>query len=148
MRLITSCQRAARVIGVTLLGLIPLAGCTHSSASLTTSRAQPTPASTAPPFTRADASRLDKSLAKGSEASVRSAVALPARQALSSSAVKQLAAVGPVTFDQDTFRFIDARDATIAGKVAYPPAGEPASWTFTLFYTGHAWLIADAEPTR
>jgi hypothetical protein len=134
------CRGATRAVGVALIGLVLVAGCTHSSS----------PAASKPPprFSPADTTRLNRSLASGTESTVRSAIAMPAGQRLSASAARELAAVVPITFNQSSFHLLDNRDATIAGQAAHPPAGAPAKWTFMLFYTGTAWVIADAEPVR
>jgi hypothetical protein len=51
------CRGATRAVGVALIGLVLVAGCTHSSS----------PAASKPPprFSRADATRLNRSLASG-----------------------------------------------------------------------------------
>jgi hypothetical protein len=134
------CRGATRAVGVALIGFVLVAGCTHSSS--------PEASKPPPRFSPADATRLNRSLASGREPTVRSAIAMPSGQRLSASAARELAAVVPITFNQSSFHLLDNRDATITGQMAHPPAGASAKWTFTLFYTGAAWVIADAEPVR
>lgn len=104
------CRGATRAVGVALIGLVLVAGCTHSSS----------PAASKPPprFSRADATRLNRSLASGREPTVRSAIAMPAGQRLSASAARELAAVVPITFNQSSFHLLDT-----AGAVQAKPGG-------------------------
>jgi hypothetical protein len=145
----SSFGRGAWLIGGAAATLA-LSGCGHSSAQggSTTARAHVSAAPTAPPFTSTDANRLSRNLTAGSPVSVRSAIAMPAGQALSPSAAAQLSALGTVTFDESTFRVIDARDATVVGRVQHPPAGQTATWTFVLSYVDGTWKISDAEPRQ
>ncbi|MCW2904518.1 MAG: hypothetical protein JWO67_6783 [Streptosporangiaceae bacterium] len=102
----------------------------------------------APPLTSQRADKLSSDLAAGSEAPLRDALAVPSGQSLDPAAASQIAALAPIRFDAATFHKIDAQNATVIGTVTHPPAGQPATWTFTLTFAGGAWRVVDGGPTK
>jgi len=123
----------------------------HASAAGPTSAATgpgPAAGSTPAPLNSSQASVLAKNLAAGTDTGLRAAIVLPSGQPLDTAAAAQLQAAGPITFAPGTFHRLGARDATVAGTMAHPPAGQPARWTFTLAYVGGQWKVLDAEPAR
>lgn len=139
---------ARPLIAAAILALL-LSGCAHSGGhGVKTAGAQVSTTPTAPPLTASGARTLSRNLTAGNSGGLRSAIAMPAGQSLAPAAASQLAALGTVTFDQSTFRAVDARDATVVGRIQHPPPGDPATWTFELSYVDGTWKIADAEPRR
>ncbi len=122
--------------------LVAAGGSSHHASS-----AGPTPTVTpAPPFTPGAAAALAASLAAGNDASLRKAVAIPARQQLDPHAAAELRALTPISFDLATFRASDATNATVDGVIAHPRVRQTARWTFMLVYVDGRWKLLDAEP--
>jgi hypothetical protein len=99
------------------------------------------------PLTGPIASSLASRLVAGTEASVRSALAISGGQTVDPTAVRQLAALRSITFDLATVRYIDPQTATVTGHVAHPPAGTSAVWTFTIAYVSPDWKLIDGKPS-
>ncbi|MBL7495922.1 hypothetical protein I6A84_44020 [Frankia sp. CNm7] len=104
--------------------------------------------STAPPLTQQQGSALSTRLASGSEDDLRSAMGIPPGQVLDPAALAGLREAGPVSFDMATFQPLDATHATVVGRFAHPPAGQPAAWTFLLAWSDGSWTIVATEPVR
>jgi PBP1b-binding outer membrane lipoprotein LpoB len=143
-------MRKSRVVAAAVAALL-LVSCSsgnHASQRTTdvaaTTAAAATP--TAPPLTTAQASALSQQLTVGTDAALRQAIAVPSGQAVDPQAARQLAAMGPITFDISTFHALDAGTATVVGTLAHPPAGQPARWKFTLVFVDKAWRISNTEP--
>jgi hypothetical protein len=100
----------------------------------------------APPLTGPRAVAMSDQLAAGTDAGLRSAIAVPSGQPLDPAAARHLAAIGPITLDPATFRYLDARNAAVAGPVAHPPTGMSPTWTFTLTYVASQWKLVDGKP--
>lgn len=75
-------------------------------------------------------------------------MAIPPGQSIDQAALAGLHKAGPVSFDLTTFQLLDATHATVAGRFAQPPPGQPAAWTFVLAWSGRAWTIVATEPAR
>ncbi len=129
-----------------------LAACTHSThhvaviVSARPSSPGPAPVPSAPPLTGQQATALAQQLTAGTEAGLRSALAIPPGQSIDPAAAAQLGAIGPITFDLSTFHYIDQNNATVVGTVAHPPAGTSPTWTFTLTYVSSVWKLVDGQP--
>jgi hypothetical protein len=106
------------------------------------------PAPSAPTLTSQRATSFATALSSGIEQDVRGVVLVPAGQPFDPNAVAQLKAAGPVTFDLSTFGPVDATHATVSGRFAHPPAGQPATWTFDLTWLNGQWMITDTEPAQ
>ncbi|MEU1687918.1 hypothetical protein [Micromonospora sp. NPDC005707] len=100
----------------------------------------------ASPLNRSRAARLSEQLTSGKEAELRAALALPSDQALEPAAVKQLASLGSISFDLDTFTYLDGQTAEVQGVVDNPPDGTIPNWTFTVLYLGREWKLVDGRP--
>jgi hypothetical protein len=88
------------------------------------------------PFTASRAVELRNDLESGDAAHVEDAVAVPANKALPLQALAALKALGPVTFNPDTFS--DRRDGT-ATVTANTGA---KTWTVFLVQAGDRWLLS------
>jgi hypothetical protein len=127
---------------------IVAAACTRSGHRSSPPAASAQASPTALPLTSPSASALARQLVAGTEASLRSAVAIPSGQQIDPAAVKQFAALGSITFDLATFHYLDPRTATVVGQVARPPAGTSGTWTFTLVYVSSVWKLVDGKPDQ
>lgn len=106
------------------------------------------PGRSAAPLTPQAAQQLSAALAAGTEAALASAVALPAGQTLDPSALLQIQALGPVTFDTATFHDDHDGTATVTAHLKSPAAGSNAAsaWTVHLIDAGGQWKISLTEP--
>jgi hypothetical protein len=103
---------------------------------------------TLPPLTKSRAEAVSQELRAGTDAGVRSAVAIPPGQQLAVSASARLAQLAPITFDLSTVKRLDGTHETVVGTLARPPAGQPATWLFTFVADAGEWKILNADPSR
>ena len=106
----------------------------------------PTPSTSVVPFTASAADTLSRQLASGDDAQLRVALGVPAGRTLDSKAAGSLAELTPITFDTATLAVTGPRTATVVGRVAHPPKGQPATWTFQLLLIDGTWRVLGAEP--
>jgi hypothetical protein len=135
------------VAAIAFVVVVPLVRSAHSTSADGVGAAASS-AVHVPPLSSAAAASLSAELSSGTESGLRQAMVVPRGQALDPAAIGQLRAIGPISLEAATFQALDATDATVNGTVGHPPAGQPATWTFTLTLVGGHWKLVDTEPRQ
>ena len=142
-----------RFVGVLALAaaLSSVAGCTQHApdpAKLSvrsTSNATESTVANPVPLSVASARTLETQARSGDDATVKTALAVPANQKLDPALVSGLAAMKSLTIEQSKFRQVDDLSAVVP-ITTVDTAGKSTTWTATLVLVNSTWRIGLTDP--
>lgn len=124
-----------------LLAVFTVTGCTSKSGPSPSA----SPSASATLLPRLEASRAQQfsaDMQSSDEVRLRHSVQMPAGATLSTSAVAQIKALGPIMFDLKTFTQTGVDTASVAGS------SSKGRWKVDLVRVNHQWMIAATEPAQ
>jgi len=131
----------------TAVAVIVLAHSNHPEPPRAASARSSTAATPPPPLSTRRADQFTAALASGTDPEFRSVVALSAGQQFQPDAIRQIAALGPITFDVPTFHDDHDGTATVTATVAHPQPGQSGKWTVELVSEAGQWKLSLTEST-
>ena len=126
-----------------LLAVLTVSGCTSKSGpSPNVSPSASASATLLPRLDPARAEQFSADMQSSDQVRLRHSVQMPAGATLNTTAVAQIKALGPITFDLTTFTQTGVDTASVSGS------SSKGRWKVHLVRVNHQWMIAATEPAR